>query len=184
MATIDSGMYTDLTNLKNGNGGTMKNDGSRLNAAAVKFIYDNAFKNLCLYEAYPIKDLTKDFADVAMSFKAYVDSGLPFEIVVPDTREMLEEKGSLPIVIRYIDFLNEKKQKHNVSIRVATQEFNSVMNELLEGTNLDFFFADDNTISRVSANGDKDCGAIYVATYEYQRAAEYFKNNFSNLIPF
>lgn len=154
---IDREVYKKLTEMKNNGGGVLPNDGPEVNAAVVKFIFDNAYKNIRLYEAEPINDLTSMFKEVALSFKAYIYSGLPMEIVIPKSRRDLERKEGLPFVIQHVEKLENEKEGSckNVVIKVATAEFTKTMESILGEKDNDFLSADDNKIARVSVPSKK-----------------------------
>jgi len=184
MGKINDEYYNNLSKLVIDGGGILPNADSNHNAAAVKFIYDRSFKNLLLYEASPVKDLTSSFAEVAVSFKAYVDSGLPLNIVVPYNRKEMEARDKIPLVIRYVEYMHPK----NVRIKIASTQFIQEMTKLLGGEKNDFFSGDDNAYCRVSNNGTsvekEDKGYTSILNDRYRDAAIYFNRNFDDLNDF
>lgn len=161
-------------------GGKIDNDNISDNATFVKYIFDNALKEVILYEADPINDLTSKFSPLAISFKSYVDSGLPLKIVMPIERAKIASE--VPLAIKYIDM---PPKKPNVEVKLASNSFKEEMSKLLSGHGKDFIACDDNYLSRVSDSNDptnqKNKGEINVYTKRYNEAYNYFVKNFDNL---
>ena len=167
--------------LEESGGGVIDNHNAGNNAAAIKYIYDRSIEEVIQYEASPVNDLTSQFSPLALSFKTYVDSGLPMLLVLPFTREEFSAKDlQLPLVVRYKMAKNVK----NITIKTATRSFSDQMAKLLDGSAVDFFSGDNDKRTRVSGHSDKNSGQVGINSVEYSEASLYFKSNFASLPEF
>ena len=175
--------YNSLRKLDQSGGGIIDNSDEEHHQTAISYIFDNALDEIIQYEAEPINDLTGSNGSVALSILNYIDSKLPFYIILPYDREtMLKKMDELPFIIKYYDMYKPS----NVFLKVADDKLKSEVTGQLEKSNVDFLSADGTTYTRVTspANDDKNIASVYIKRDDHRSTYNLLKTNLEELEPF
>lgn len=154
------------------------NDNEDDNASALKAIFDRS-NEVIIYESEPVGNLTRNYPDLALSYKAFIDSGKSLRIIMPATLNELVNQGSLPDELTYIS----KTNPSNVLVKVVNQEFKLKMNTYLKGNDVDLAVGDGICV-RVSEVKEKRKANILFNSTRYSPVISYIDRNFQTLSNF